>query len=268
MKPLATSTKLLSTPLAVLRPRPLLTFSLARVFRGVRFVFFALLLPLILLLPTHVLAATPITSLPRLQQIAAHYLHSHFAGEGRQVQIKVSTPDPRLRLARCATTPQASLPGNRFFGSQVNVRLVCAGPVPWKIYLPAQVHIFRRVLVATQALARGDLLSKQAVRLQRYDISLLGYGYIEHLQDIVGRRLLRPISPGTVLSPGLFAARLLVHRGDHVSILAEVGRVHVRGHGTALGNAAAGARVKVRNNSSGRILQGLVVSTDTVQIQP
>lgn len=284
MKRWDASTNLPCGPLVMLRPRPLPAYPpdksrrfaprrralepLASVSRDARRALSVLLLPLLLLLPTQVLVAAPITSLSRLQQITTHYLHTHFAGKGLQVKIKVSTPDPRLRLAKCATPPQASLPGSRFFGNRVSVRLACAGPVPWIIYLPAQVHVFRRVLVATRALGRGDLVGRHAVRWQRYDVSLLGYGYIEHITDITGRRLLRPISSGAVLSPGMFAIRLLVHRGDHVSILAEVGRVRVRTHGTALDNGAAGARVKVRNSNSGRIIQGLVVSADTVQIQP
>mgnify|MGYP000022345511 CR=1 FL=1 len=275
---------LLCGPLVVLRPRSLPAYPpdksrrcapghrapelLGSVSQDARRVGLALGLFMLLLLPAHTAVATTIMSLPQLRQIATHYLHTHFAGEGLPVQIKVRPPDPRLRLAKCATPPRASLPSGRLFGSRVSVRLACAGPVPWMIYLPAQVHVFRRVLVATRALGRGDLVGRHAVRWQRYDVSLLGYGYIEHIPDIAGRRLLRPISPGTVLSPGMFAIRLLVHRGDHVSILTEVGRVHVRAHGTALGNGAAGARVKVRNSNSGRIIQGLVVSTDTVQVQP
>jgi len=59
----------------------------------------------------------------------------------------------------------------------------------------------------------------------------------------------------------------LVRRGDSVALLARSNGVEVRMPGRALGDAGAGERVSVRNPSSRRTIQGLVLADGEVLVQ-
>lgn len=211
-------------------------------------------------------AQTPLQPLGSLKQAAEHYLRAQFTPPDGRIEIHMDAPDPRLRLAACAQPLRASLPLHRLAGTRVSVRVDCSGPQPWAVYLPADVHVYRPVLVALQALSRGQALGPGDAALQMRAVNELGYGFIDKRTRVTGLRLLRPVLAGTPLDPGMFAPRLLVHRGDRVSLLAVLGPVQVRSIGTALADGVRGARIPVRNDTSGKIVQGLVDSPGTVQV--
>lgn len=228
-------------------------------------------LSLLLLVPALAqpqVAPAGLQPLAGLRSVTESYLRRHFTPADGRLELHVDAPDPRLRLAACAGAPAASLPGDRLIGSRINVALHCAGPVPWTIYLPADVHVYRPVLVATTALARGEEIAPEDVRAALRDTSLLGYGYLDSTAQLAGRRLLRPVAPGAALEPGMFAPRLLIHAGDPVSLLAVDGAVRVRSRGIALAGGGAGTRIAVRNDSSGRILQAIVEAAGQVRVLP
>jgi len=56
-----------------------------------------------------------------------------------------------------------------------------------------------------------------------------------------------------------------VHRGQEVDLLADHGAIQVKSQGEALGDGAVGNRIKVRNKSSGRIIEGTIRSAGIVE---
>lgn len=211
-------------------------------------------------------AQTSLQPLSSLAHAAEAYLRAHFTPTQGRIDIHMDAPDPRLRLPACGQALQAGLPLDRLAGTRVSIRVACNGPQTWTVYLPAEVHVYRPVLVARQALSRGQTLGPGDVSTQLRVVNRLGYGYVDDRTKVEGLRLLRPVMAGTPLDPAMFAPRLLVRRGDRVSLLAVLGPIRVRSTGTALADGVRGARIPVRNNASGKIVQGLVDSPGTVQV--
>jgi flagella basal body P-ring formation protein FlgA len=81
----------------------------------------------------------------------------------------------------------------------------------------------------------------------------------------VGMRLKRSLPMGAVLTPAYLESPMLVRRGDQVVIRADLPGMDVRASGTALGSAAAGERLRVRNESSGRIVEAIVTARGEVR---
>ncbi len=192
------------------------------------------------------------------------YLRSHFAPAQGRIEIEVTPPDAQLHLAACTQPLRVALPMDRLAGTRIAVQVICPGS--WNVYLPAHVRVFQPVLVATQPLAYGQMLGAGDYVTQMRQTNRGGYGYVQDAAQVLGRRLLRPVAAGSMLDPGMFAARILVRSGDHVSLLAVLGSVRVRSSGIALASGERGQRIPVRNSASGRIVQGLVESEGTVEV--
>jgi flagella basal body P-ring formation protein FlgA len=174
--------------------------------------------------------------------------------------------DSRLRLRTCDEGLEAFLaPGSRLAGnSTVGVR--CHGPVNWSLYVPVQIAVQGDVLVLTQALPRGTLLESSYFRQERYDISQLPRGYFTDVQAAEHMVLRRPLQAGTVLAPSMVEPPRLVQRGQRVVLVAETDTVSVRMEGEALSHGVRGDRVRVRNLSSRRIVEGVVLSHGVVGV--
>lgn len=58
----------------------------------------------------------------------------------------------------------------------------------------------------------------------------------------------------------------LVHRGQAVTLIAHAGNLNVRAPGISMADGGLNERVKVRNSTSSRLLEGVVRSAETVEV--
>lgn len=203
-----------------------------------------------------------------LSHAAERAVQARYASEGTRLVLKPVMLNPRLRLAPCDQPLQAQLPPRQPATSRVAVEVHCPSGTGWSIRVPVAMELYRQVLVSSRPLARGDIVGPGDVRQEERDITRLGYGYIENLQQIGGRSLARPLNAGTVLSPGLLNGRQTVRAGDQVQLIAQLGGIEVRTEGMALDGGDTGARLRVRNVRSGRVIDGVVLAAGEVQALP
>jgi flagella basal body P-ring formation protein FlgA len=71
---------------------------------------------------------------------------------------------------------------------------------------------------------------------------------------------------GAVISPSALKSMKVVARGQVITLLAKAGTMEVRMSGKALASAALGQRVKVKNLSSKRVVEGVVESPGVVKV--
>jgi flagella basal body P-ring formation protein FlgA len=207
-------------------------------------------------------------SLDAIRDTAVDWLQQHRNLPGARMTAEAGTLDSRLRLADCAAPLDASLPGNRPLGARVSVTVHCPVPGGWTVRVPVRVKMLTNVLVTSRPLARGDGIGAGDVHAEERDVATLAYGYVADLDQIGGRSLARPLGAGTVLTPGMLAGRQAVRIGDAVSMEASVDGVTIHAEGVAMGAGDTGARLKVRNASSGKVLDAIVSGPGTVAVLP
>ncbi|HQU15112.1 MAG: flagellar basal body P-ring formation chaperone FlgA [Gammaproteobacteria bacterium] len=231
----------------------------------IRFAGVALSIALLAIAPT--VPAAELQSTASIRDAAARFLRAqHARSTVGELQVKVDALDPRLRLPKCPVALQTFLPpGGRALGNTA-VGIRCTGAHPWTLYVPAQVALYGKVLVAARALTRGTTLTSDDFRLARRDLNGLAYGYLTNPKTALGKRALRLIPAGAALTPNTLAFPPLVRRGQQVTLVAGVGGLEVRMAGTALADGANGADIKVRNLSSKRVVEGTVVATGVVRV--
>ncbi len=199
---------------------------------------------------------------------AEHAVHAQYDQAGGRLVIVPETLNSRLRLAACGQALQARLPTGQRVSSRVAVSVSCPTQAGWTIRVPVQLQIYRQVLVTTRPLARGDSVGAGDVHTEERDITRLGYGYVESLEQIAGRSLARPLNAGTVLQPGQLNGREMVRAGDQVELVAQLDGIEVRTTGQALDGGDTGARLRVRNGHSGMIVPGVVLAAGQVKALP
>ena len=124
--------------------------------------------------------------------------------------------------------------------------------------MPAQVRLFRQVVVAQRPLARGAILEAQDIDWRERDVGTLTQGYLTEPEQALGSKLTRPVSIDQVLTPNHLERAPVVRKGDHVVISAGGASLSVRMPGEALQDGAIGEQVRVRNLSSQRIIKARI----------
>lgn len=212
-------------------------------------------------------AAAPVQDRDAIRQAAHDYVLSKAKSEHRsRAEITVGRLDPRLRLTACGEDLAAfQPPGGRSLGN-TTVGIRCPAPKPWTIYVPVKVIVYRAVVVSARPLPRGQLLGAGDVKLEQANLAELRAGYLTDPSQAIGNKLKRPLSDGTPLSAAMIQAPHLVKRGQQVTVINEVSGVQVRITGKALMDGASGERIRVRNPSSRRVVEAMVVSPGVVRI--
>ncbi|MFC3652690.1 flagellar basal body P-ring formation chaperone FlgA [Dyella humi] len=203
-----------------------------------------------------------------LRAAAEQAVRTQYGATGSRVVIMPTQLNARLHLAACPLPLQTRIPMRQGTPSRVAVAVSCAGHPGWTIQVPVQMQVFRNVLVTSRPLARGDMPGPADVHTEERDVARLGYGYIESLDQILGHSLGRPLIAGVALEPGDLNGRETVRAGEEVQLVAQLDGIEVRTRGMALDGGDTGARLRVRNDNSGRVINGVVIGEGQVQALP
>ena len=228
-------------------------------------------LPLnLLLLFTLILSAASAAdvALQELNQIA-QTVHSFLLAQHQQrheaPQIRLQEQDPRLRLAQCRVALEAFLPSGAKNVGNTTVGVRCADPA-WTIYQRATVHIYDQVLVAQHFLRRNIILSASDLKAERRELSALPGGYETDPQQLLGKQLRQALMAGMVISPRNVKIPPAIRQGAIITLVVRAGGMEVTSSGIALSEAGIGQRVRVRNSASQRVVEGVVIGEQRVEI--
>lgn len=181
-------------------------------------------------------------------------------------EVEVSRLDPRLRLNQCDQPLTASLTSTSAPIGRVTVRVSCQGSSPWSVFVPAQVRLYRHVIVASKSLLRDTVLSESDVSIAERDVSNLSQGYLTRFDEVLGTKLTRPVQPDQVIAPNQIELAKAVRKGDHVVITARSGTISVRMPGEAMADGVPGKQIPVKNRRSGRTVKARVVAPGQVEV--
>ncbi len=221
---------------------------------------------LTLCLTQTVQANQSLQSLESIQLEVEDYLLSRLYDGSNNIELNVNPIDPRLKLRECDEALNLDTGRVNSNSRRVAVKVSCQRPKRWKIYVTAQVEAWRDVLTVKNPISRGHIINPLDVTLERKRVQGLGKGHLNEIDQISGMEARVSLRPGMVIAPHHFVLPTLIKRGQNVTLQAFAGGIAVSMDGKALNNARAGERVRVKNNSSGRIVEGMTTELGTVKI--
>jgi flagella basal body P-ring formation protein FlgA len=146
------------------------------------------------------------------------------------------------------------------------VGVACDGPVHWTVYVPVTVESRISVLVLKHPVPRDARLTSEDVNVETRKVTGLATAFLTDVSDLRARTTGRPLPLGTTLTMDMFKADMVIKHGQDVTVIASAGGIEVRAAGRALADAAGGARLKVQNLSSLKIVEGVVEGPDLVRV--
>ena len=126
---------------------------------------------------------------------------------------------------------------------------------------------FADVVVTTEAISRGEFLKANQLKLERRSLNFLHSGYMQSLKQAVGQQLKTTLPKGLVVNPSQLKRPYAIKRGQDVNILAKSDLISVRIKGKALANAQIGERIRVKNLSTDKIVEGTATYNGFVEIK-
>ena len=213
-------------------------------------------------------ATSMITPVTEIAAAAESAVRERFPRASGALYTSAQTPDPRLRLAQCATPLKTTTADRLMASEQVLVEVGCERPVAWSVYVRDTLRSVVDTLVTRRALPRGAVLSEVDLTTQQREVPGAPANYVKSLADISGYILRRPLPAGVSLTIDALEPAPTVRKGTTVSVLAEAAGFTVRTSGVALADARPGERVRIRNLTSLKIFEGLADNHGVVRVGP
>lgn len=203
------------------------------------------------------------------RQIAAtaeSFIQTRIGTAAGRTTAKAAMLDSRHRMAKCDVPLIAFLRRGMEIKARTVVGVRCDGSKPWKIYVPVDVFVTATVLVSRMTLPRGHILSADDLVEEQRDVSRLLSGYVTDKKQALGQILKTQLIAGKILTPRMLQASIAIRRGQSVTLTVGNGSYGISTSGTALMDGALNQRIRVENNASGRIVEGIVRSREHVEV--
>jgi flagella basal body P-ring formation protein FlgA len=207
-----------------------------------------------------------IQSQESIEHTAYMYVFQRVQAQYENAQVSMEPIDDRLRLQTCDSHLIAFTQDNKIKLGKQTIGVKCLSPVAWTVYVPVKVKLFRPVVVSARALAGGHIITAADVKLEARDIASFNRGYMKKMKNIIGQQLKYPLARGTVINPNNLKPQKVIGRGDVIMLIAVAGQMEVRMSGTALSDGVVGERVRVKNISSKRVVEGVVDGPGIVRV--
>jgi flagellar basal body P-ring formation protein FlgA len=213
--------------------------------------------------------ATGVEELAAVRSAAEGLLRAELRDVSAGVHVTAAPLDPRLHLRACPSALAAARPAGTELGARVTVRVSCpAALTPWAVYVPVSIESDIRALVLRESAVRGARLDSAQLAIEPRRVPGLAVGYVTDPSTLARHTLARSLPAGTVLTADALLADLLVRQGQEVTLIASAPGISVRAAGKVLEDGREGARVRVQNLASLKVVQGVVDASGVIEITP
>ncbi len=203
-----------------------------------------------------------------LGEIASKALEERARARGLDaVTVEIFPLDSRVNLPRCGRAVAVLTESNQPSLGRVTVGMRCQSPESWTIYLRGHVTASAAIPVLQSPANRSELISDGDVVIRNIQIESDLRGIIIERDQLVGKVAVRDLIAGQPLRQSDVKAPQIISRGQSVTITSKAGGLSVTMKGKALGNARAGDRIWVQNQSSKKRVEGEVTPTGEVLIR-
>jgi len=223
------------------------------------------LILLIALIASSQAKGTPIEPLSNIHQAIQDYYRSELADPipGQRVTLRLGKLDKRLRLNKCDTPLEIFIPEGTRNPVRFTLGVKCLGPKIWNIYVPVQLSVFEKVLVAAKPLRRGEVISESHLKMAEINVAKQRTRTFKSKDEIIGSRVKRPLNLN-----GLIRSRdiCMICKGQQVTLVAQSSELQVKMKGKALKDGMKGDLILIKNLKSKRQIEGIVLAPGLVEV--
>ena len=169
-------------------------------------------------------------------------------------------------LQPCSLPLDYSMSDYALISTRGTVKVTCAADKPWTMYVPVKIKIYQPVVIINTPMSKDEVITAANISVKNTDIINLHNGFFTDPDMVIGHVMRLSTKAGSIVTPRLIAKYKLVKRGDRVNIALEDPELTISMQGESLEDGGLGDNIKVRNNSSKKIIEATIVAPGKVQV--
>ncbi|EGM71406.1 flagellar basal body P-ring formation chaperone FlgA [Shewanella sp. HN-41] len=220
------------------------------------------------LMPTTAWAEPVVPTISAISELAKALIREKISPpDNARVNIAPQAIDARMLPSQCNTPIKVEMATEREINRNNTIKVSCDTPdlaYPWQIFISVRVDILFPVVVATETLAPGELITPNQIEVQYVDQNSLRGMQFDDPSQLSGVRVKRRVAKNYPI----FANNLcFVCKNDAVSIYARSSSLVLKTMGEALQDGNKGDQIRVKNSSSNKELDAIVIGIGEVEVR-
>lgn len=184
-----------------------------------------------------------------------------------QAKMNLFIPAEAAQLPVCGKSLSVSFPGgDRLDLARFRVDVRCDEGQGWELAVTVKPDIYLPVVVAQRSLERGQVISASDVAIKKLNISNTRGNYVTQPDEVMGLTVKRRVRELQPIAMSQLDSPVLVERGQRVTMIAEQGGVQAQTVGEAMKKGRKGEMIKVKNESSERVVSAIVADSGVVRM--
>jgi flagella basal body P-ring formation protein FlgA len=194
--------------------------------------------------------------------------------------IQGITSNPLIRESRQFKDCNHKLNIENPYDSFRTVIVSCKTPLKWQVSIRTNAESklqtksksknskdFKNIKLITlkHNLKKGELIQESDLKFD-YRNNSVGNGYFIDKNKLIGREINQNLSRGQIIKVRHLKERFTVIEGQAIIIYANLNGINVKMDGNALQNGHLNELIKVRNNSSGKVVEGKIINEKRILI--
>jgi flagellar basal body P-ring formation protein FlgA len=200
-----------------------------------------------------------------LEGAIKRFVQRETQGVPGRISVTVGALSAGTRIGECAN-PEVFVPsGSRLWGT-LNIGVRCAEPSQWTVYVPVEVRVHGRYLVARRKLVAGTLVSEQDISDREGELTSLPANVLTETGQAVGKYVRVGVGADTPLRAEHLVQLPVIRQGQAVRVVIRGAGFSVSSDGKALANAHEGESLRVKT-AAGHTVTGTARSNGVVEVQ-
>ncbi len=195
-----------------------------------------------------------------------YYIDQHINKPPGEYEVSLVPLDSRLNLPECAESLEIFTTTDVINAGRTTIGVRCNTEKKWSIFTSAIIKTYQMVVVLSQAIQRGEIITRQYLAIEKREVSNLREDFVTEITQVENKQVTRQLNTGTILSLRNFVAPRLIKRGDKVVISTTKADFSIRMSGLAMMDGTKGQLIRIKNQNSGRIINATVIEPGLVSV--
>lgn len=183
-----------------------------------------------------------------------------------EYELSLVPLDSRLNLPQCAEPLEAFTTTDLIKAGRTTIGVRCNAEKKWSIFTSVIIKTYQMVVVLSQPIQRGEIITRQHLAIEKREVSNLREDFVTQIEQAENKQVTRQLNTGAILSLNNLVEPKLIKRGDKVVISTTKLDFSIRMSGVAMMDGTKGQLIKIKNQSSGRIINATVIEPGLVSV--
>lgn len=181
------------------------------------------------------------------------------------LQLETVLPTEATTLPVCKKNPVATPTARRTL-YRLRYDVTCPDAQGWTQTVAVKTVVNLPVVIAMETLERGRVIDTKDVALKVQDIAPLNAQFFTTTDEAIGQTVKRRITSAQIVNSAQLEQPVIVERGQSVLMVARQNGIEASTSGEAMKQGRKGDVIRVKNTSSQRTVDAVVVSPGVVHI--